>query len=87
MLYMFEKRYRVIWTDGRSLLRDSPPRSNGQVTSQTSSVSVALVSVPLFSGASFASTATARLHPVILAIRSWSEIECDPVRASLGAGR
>jgi hypothetical protein len=29
MLYMFEKRYRVIWTDGRSLPKDPDPRWYG----------------------------------------------------------
>jgi hypothetical protein len=29
MLYMFEKRWRVIWTDGRALPRDPDPRWYG----------------------------------------------------------
>jgi len=29
MLYMFEKRWRVIWTDGRQLPKDPPPRWYG----------------------------------------------------------
>jgi len=34
MLYMFEKRYRVIWTDGRSLPKDPDPRWYGYSVGQ-----------------------------------------------------